>query len=123
MGGLYPSYDRFLYCHTRQMVWCAALEVPPLLKVTQWHVHLKDFTEDCDRVRKLLELTRLPTSRQGECWLGSPLCATIEGYMKDVHVKANMASLGIKCLLKECPRFVTPLNMLLEIHVDELEMR
>ena len=81
-------------------------EVPPLLKVTQWHEHLKDYTEDRDRVRKLLELTKLPTARQGEAWMGSPLRRTIEAYMKDVRVKANTASLGIKCLLMECPRFV-----------------
>ena len=82
-------------------------EVPPLLKVTQWHEHLKDYTQDRNSVQKLLELTKLPTSRQGEAWIGSPLRATIEGYMKDVRVKANTASLGIRCLLKECPRFVT----------------
>lgn len=83
-------------------------EVPPLLKVTQWHEHLKDHTADRDKVRKLLELTALPTSNRGESWLGLPLRATIEGYMKNVRVKANNASLGIKCLLKDCPRFVAP---------------
>jgi Orsellinic acid/F9775 biosynthesis cluster protein D len=84
-----------------------ANEVPPLLKITQWHEHLKDYTTNRDSVRKLLELTTLPTSRQGNAWMGSPLRATIEGYMKDVGVKANTASLGIRCLLKECPRFVS----------------
>ena len=82
-------------------------EVPPLLKITQWHEHLKDYTTNRDSVRKLLELTTLPTLRQGDAWMGSPLRATIEGYMKDVGVKANTASLGIRCLLKECPRFVS----------------
>ena len=79
-------------------------EVPPLLKVMQWHEHLKDYTTDRDSVRKLLELTKLPTSKEGEVWMGSPLRTTIEGYMKDVRRKANNASLGIRCLLKECPR-------------------
>lgn len=83
-----------------------ANEVPPLLKITQWHNHLKDHTSNRDSVRKLLELTKLPTSRHGEAWMGSPLRATIEGYMKDVRVKANTTSLGIRCLLKECPRLV-----------------
>ena len=79
-------------------------EVPPLLKVTQWHEHLKDYTRNRDSVQKLLELIKLPTSREGS-WLGLPLRTTIEGYMKDVRAKANNASIGIKRLLKECPRF------------------
>jgi Orsellinic acid/F9775 biosynthesis cluster protein D len=81
-------------------------EVPPLLKITQWHEHLKDYTTDRDTVRKLLELLKLPTSKQGESCLGSPLRNTIESYMKNIRVQANNASIGIKCLLKECPRFV-----------------
>jgi hypothetical protein len=86
-------------------------EVPPLLKVMQWHEHLKDYTTDRDTVRKLLELTTLPTSKAGETWMDLPLRATIEAYMKDVQVKANNASLGIKCLLKECPRYVMFSNL------------
>jgi hypothetical protein len=81
-------------------------EVPPLLKITQWHEHLKDYTTDRDSVRKLLELLRLPSSKQGEPCLGLPLRNTIESYMKNVRDKAHNASLGIRCLLKECPRFV-----------------
>jgi Orsellinic acid/F9775 biosynthesis cluster protein D len=81
-------------------------EVPPLLKVTQWHEHLKDYTTDRDTVRKLLELLKLPTLKRGESCLGSPLRNTIESYMKNIRVQANNASLGIKCLLKECPRCV-----------------
>ena len=84
-------------------------EVPPLLKVTQWHEHLKVYTADREKVRKLLELTTLPTSNRGEAWMGAPLRTTIEGYMKDVRTKANNSSIGIKCLLKECPRsIITP---------------
>ena len=81
-------------------------EIPPLLKVMQWHEHLKDYTTDRDSVRKLLGLTKLPTSKEGEAWMGLPLRATIEGYMKDVRSKANNASLGVRCLLKECPRYL-----------------
>ena len=84
-------------------------EVPPLLKITQWHEHLKDYIKDRKQVQKLLELMKLPTSKRGESWMGSPLRATIEGYMKDVRTKAHNASLGIRCLLMECPRFVAPL--------------
>jgi hypothetical protein len=83
-----------------------ANEVPPLLKVTQWHEHLKNYTGNRDNVRKLLELTKLPTSKEDKAWLGLPLRCTVEGYMKVVRDKAHNASLGIRCLLKECPRFV-----------------
>ena len=83
-----------------------ANEVPPLLKVTQWHEHLKDYTKDRNQVQKLLELTKLPTSQRGEGWMGSPLRATITSYMKDIRDKAYNAPLGIRCLLMECPRFV-----------------
>ena len=79
-------------------------EVPPLLKITQWHEHLKDYITDRDSVRKLLELTTLPTLKKGEAWLGKPLRSTIDAYMKDVRRKALNSSLGIRCLLKECPR-------------------
>ena len=95
-----------------------ANEVPPLLKVTEWHEHLKDYTNDRDSVQKLLELTKLPTSRQGIAWLGLPLRSTIEGYLRDVRNKARNASLGIKCLLKECPRFVNSLFIELGINFD-----
>lgn len=81
-----------------------ANEVPPLLKVTQWHEHLKGHTNDRDQVWKLLQLTKLPTPNGGEQWIGLLLRATIESYMKDVRDKAHNTSLGIRCLLIECPR-------------------
>ena len=87
-------------------------EVSPLLKVTQWHEHLKDYTTNRDSVRKLLELTKLPTSKE-ESWMGTPLRYTIEGYMKDVRTKANNATLGIRMLLKECPRYLFTIFMML----------
>ena len=88
-----------------------ANEVPPLLKIMQWHEHLKDYITDRESVRKLLGLTKLPTSKKGEAWMGTPLRETIEGYLRDVRVKANNASIGIKCLLKECPRQVVSLML------------
>jgi Orsellinic acid/F9775 biosynthesis cluster protein D len=96
-------------------------EVPPLLKVTQWHEHLKDYTTDRDTVRKLLELLKLPTSKQGESCLGSPLRNTIESYMKKIRVQANNASLGIKCLLKECPRFV--ISFMLGFDINSIQLQ
>ena len=79
-------------------------EVSPLLKITQWHEHLKDYTKNRDNVKKLLQLTKLPTSKEGS-WMGTPLRYTIEGYMKDVRTKANNSTLSIRMLLKECPRY------------------
>jgi hypothetical protein len=84
-------------------------EVPPLLKIMQWHEHLKDHLSDRDKVRKLLELTTLPTSRRGEPWMGTPLRNTIDGYMRNVRVKANNSLLGIRCLLMESPRYIVSL--------------
>lgn len=84
-------------------------EISPLLKIMQWHEHLKDHLSDRDKVRKLLELTTLPTSQRGEPWMGTPLRDTIDAYMRNVRVKANNTSLGIRCLLKECPRYISSL--------------
>lgn len=84
-------------------------EVSPLLKIMQWHEHLKDYISDRESVQRLLELTKLPTSKRGEAWMGTPLRETVEGYMRNVRVKANNSSLGIRCLLKECPRYIVSL--------------
>ncbi|KIM38957.1 hypothetical protein M413DRAFT_75527, partial [Hebeloma cylindrosporum] len=81
-----------------------ANEVPPLLKIMQWHEHLKPYTGDRMKVQQLMELTSLPTSSRGESWMGEPLRLTIEGYIKDASHKGNNSPLGIKCLLMECPR-------------------
>jgi hypothetical protein len=90
-----------------------ANEVPPLLKVTQWHEHLKGYTNTREQVQKLQKLTKLPTSKKGEAWMGFPLRATIDGYMRGVRDKAHNASLGIRCLLIECPRFIVLLYLAL----------
>ena len=81
-------------------------EVPPLLKVTQWHEHLALFMDkDKDKVRLLLELTQPPTQAEDEnSWLGKLLCNTIEAYMKDAAHKGNSSPVGLQRLLMECPR-------------------
>ena len=80
-------------------------EVPPLLKVTQWHEHLAEYIDgDKNKVRLLLELTQPPTSAQDEnSWLGGPLRKTIEAYMKDAAHKGNSSTVGLRRLLMECP--------------------
>ncbi|KAF8956798.1 hypothetical protein BDZ97DRAFT_1925070 [Flammula alnicola] len=79
-------------------------EIPPLLKMTQWHEHLAPFLTDKTTIHDLCSLMDLPTSKRGDAWLGTPLGNVILDYMKDIRSKANKASLGIKCLLMECPR-------------------
>ncbi|KAF8953855.1 hypothetical protein BDZ97DRAFT_1767074 [Flammula alnicola] len=79
-------------------------EIPPLLKMTQWHEHLEPFLTDKTTIHDLCSLMDLPTSKRGDAWLGTPLGNVILDYMKDIRSKANKASLGIKCLLMECPR-------------------
>ena len=80
------------------------LEVPPLLVVTLWHTHLASYLGDRTKVALLRELVRLPTSTTGEQWLGDCLRKTIEKYMKDAARNGNHAPLGVRSLLKECPR-------------------
>ena len=81
-------------------------EIPPLLKVMQWHEHLATYTTDQTKVKELLEIWTIPTHTQGEAWMGNRLRLTIEGYMKDIRKKAIDTPIGIKQLLMVCPRYV-----------------
>jgi len=81
-------------------------EVPPLLKVMQWHQHLDKYTTDKETVSQLLEIWKLPNISQCEDWIGKRLRSTIKGYMKDIQKKALETPPGIRCLLLTCPRFV-----------------
>ncbi|KIM35047.1 hypothetical protein M413DRAFT_79781, partial [Hebeloma cylindrosporum] len=79
-------------------------EVPPLLKITSWNDHLAPYIGDKRKVRLLLQLLDLPTSKRGEKWLGERLRKTIEGYMKEASRMGTNSSLAIRCILMECPR-------------------
>lgn len=79
-------------------------EVTPLLRVTQWHEHLKDFIDTCPKVQCIMSLVKLPTSNNGDQDLGKPLDILIEKYLKSIRVLANTSSIGVRCLLMECPR-------------------
>jgi len=81
-------------------------EIPPLLKTMQWHEHLVEYTTDQTKVNELLEIWTLPTSTQGEAWMGKRLRLIIEGYMKDIRKKTLSSPIGIKHLLIVCPRSV-----------------
>lgn len=80
-------------------------EVPPLLKITQWHEHLQTFIDTCSKVQFLMSLVKIPTSNHGDPDLGKPLGTLVEQYLKNIQVQANSASIGLKCLLMECPRY------------------
>jgi hypothetical protein len=82
-------------------------EIPPLLKMTLWHVHLADHLTDKDKILAVTSLVSLPTTNRGLKWLGQPLGNIILNYMKDIRKKADNAPLGIKCLLMDCPRQVS----------------
>ncbi|KIM38448.1 hypothetical protein M413DRAFT_75856, partial [Hebeloma cylindrosporum] len=79
-------------------------EVPPLVKNTAWNEHLAAYTGDKQKVRLLLQLLELPTSKRGEKWLGERLRKTVEGYMKEASQMGTNSSLAIRCILMECPR-------------------
>jgi len=81
-------------------------EVPPLLKLMQWHQHLAPYIGDRKTAQQLLEIWTLPTSKDPNFWLGKRLRSTIQGYMKDIRTKTHSVPSGIKRLLKTCPRYV-----------------
>ncbi len=79
-------------------------EVSPLLRMMQWHEHLKDFIGTKVKVEAMKSLFKLPTANHGNQILGKPLGFLINKYLKNIRTQANAATLGIKCLLMECPR-------------------
>ena len=79
-------------------------EIAPLLRLTQWHEHLKDFIDTRAKVEELLALFKLPTSVQGNPTLGQPLQGLIDDYLRIIRNQANSTTIGVKCLLMECPR-------------------
>ncbi|KJA17084.1 hypothetical protein HYPSUDRAFT_146917, partial [Hypholoma sublateritium FD-334 SS-4] len=79
-------------------------EINPFLRLTQWHEHLKDFIDTRPKVEALLSLLKLPTSIQGNPALGKPLQYLIDNYLQTIRIQANSTTLGVRCLLMECPR-------------------
>lgn len=78
-------------------------EVPMLLNTTHWHLHLADYIDTKTKVRNMRALMQLPTAQEKKGWLGV-VQVLVVGYMRDIRALASKASLGIRCLLKECPR-------------------
>jgi hypothetical protein len=81
-------------------------EVPPLLKVLQWHTHLEPHLHDPQTAARLLEIWTLPTATRGLSWAGNRLRYTIEAYLRDIRHKALNTTMGARRLLMVCPRFV-----------------
>lgn len=81
-------------------------EINPFLRLTQWHEHLKDFIDTRPKVEALLSLLKLPTSIQGNPALGKPLQYLIDNYLQTIRIQANSTTLGVRCLLMECPRYI-----------------
>jgi Orsellinic acid/F9775 biosynthesis cluster protein D len=81
-------------------------EVPPLLRITQWHEHLAPYLGDQDKVKEIRELVTPPTKDRATTWLALPLRNTIEGYMRYIRDLSFKAGLQVQCLLMECPRYV-----------------
>jgi hypothetical protein len=77
-------------------------EVPPLLNVTGWHDHLASYTKTKADIQNIRTLVRLPPFKE-TTGLGR-LHDITNKYMKDIRAKAHSSSIGIKCLLMECPR-------------------
>jgi hypothetical protein len=79
-------------------------EIPPLLKITGWLDHLEDHIKTKNAIRNIRSLVNLPPSKQ-TTGLGR-LRTIVQAYMKDITKKGQSSSLGVKCLLMECPRLV-----------------
>jgi hypothetical protein len=82
-------------------------EVPPLLQVTQWHEHLAAYVSNAQTRQNLLSMISLTSSSTAPKWLkkAGEICYE---YLKDVRAKANRATLAMRMLLMECPRYVLP---------------
>lgn len=77
-------------------------EVPPLLQVTQWHVHLAAYTEDYRKRDALRSLVTLP-SHSTPTGIGHLGDVAFE-YLKEIRDKASQSTLAMRHLLMECPR-------------------
>lgn len=78
-------------------------EIPPLLQVTGWHLHLQEYTADKDKIDGLRTLMALPSLRNSSTLFVS-LKQSVFQYMVIVRDNARQSAIGIKRLLMECPR-------------------
>jgi hypothetical protein len=77
-------------------------EIPPLLQVTNWHVHLADHISSKAALREVLKLKNLPGLKDD-----SPrgrLRDVVWKYMQEVRTLARKAPFSVRCILMEWPR-------------------
>lgn len=80
-----------------------AHEIPPLLQITSWHLHLSDYIHDKDKIQGLQKLMTLSSLRNSSL-LFLRLKEEVFRYMVIVRENARQSAIGIKRLLMECPR-------------------
>ncbi|KAK0440199.1 uncharacterized protein EV420DRAFT_1279273, partial [Desarmillaria tabescens] len=80
----------------------SAQEVPPLLKITSWHMHLADHISDRKKVKSLLHLTTLPKIAEDSSLARTQ--DTVQQYMEIIRDLTNGSGLGVCCLLMDCQR-------------------
>jgi hypothetical protein len=79
-------------------------DVPPLLRLTQWHTHFGDKLETQEKVTQLCNLVKVSTGAVG--WDKKPLRTVIDTYMRRIITLAGQTDVRTKMLLHECPRYV-----------------
>ncbi|KAK0484092.1 hypothetical protein EDD18DRAFT_1361936 [Armillaria luteobubalina] len=72
-------------------------EVPPMLRTTGQHLHLKNYITDCCTVSSLLTLVAMPLMTAGS--LPAKLHALVQQYMELVHDHSQASPLGVHALL------------------------
>jgi Orsellinic acid/F9775 biosynthesis cluster protein D len=77
-------------------------EVPPLLQVTQWHVHLSAYSSDPQRRETLWSLVKLPPSAS-PAGIGCLGTITFK-YLREIRSPAKNSDFGVLTLLMECPQ-------------------
>lgn len=77
-------------------------EIPPLLQVTGWHLHLADYIKTQASVKTLLSLVQPPFVKEPKRL--DRLRDIAFDYMKEIRTMAQKSAIGIRCLLMECPR-------------------
>ncbi|KAK0472312.1 hypothetical protein IW261DRAFT_1343631, partial [Armillaria novae-zelandiae] len=72
-------------------------EVPPLLRTTGWHLHLKNYITDRRTVSSLLTLVSIPPMTTGS--FPAKLRALVQQYMEVVRDRSQASPLGVRALL------------------------
>jgi hypothetical protein len=80
-------------------------EIPPLLNVTSWHIHLAEHIKTKEDIKSMCSLVKLPPFKETTGL--ARLREIVDKYMKDIRTMAHASSIGIKCLLMECPRYIS----------------